>query len=72
MTALCREITGNTVPIAAELAERPNDVRIFVTDARRIRDRAGWGPRRGVGQIFADLYHWLRSEETRLAPVVLS
>jgi CDP-paratose 2-epimerase len=72
MTALCREITGNTIPITALPEGRPNDVRIFVTDARRVRERAAWRPRRDVRQIFVDLYHWLRSEEARLAPVVLS
>jgi CDP-paratose 2-epimerase len=72
VTALCREITGNVIPIAAQPDGRPNDVRIFVTDARRIRDRARWLPRRDVRRIFTDLYHWLRAEEARVAAVSLS
>jgi CDP-paratose 2-epimerase len=70
-TALCREITGNTISIDSVAGDRPNDVRVYVTDARRIRERAGWRPRRGLQQIFADLYQWLRAEEGRLAPVLL-
>ena len=65
-TALCREITGNALPLGSVPEDRPNDVRIYITDARRLRERARWSPRREARQTLTDIYQWLRAEESRL------
>jgi CDP-paratose 2-epimerase len=65
-TELCREITGNSVEIASEPAERPADVRIFLTDHRSISQRSGWQPRREPRTTLADVYAWLRRHEPDL------
>jgi CDP-paratose 2-epimerase len=68
-TALCQEITGNTLPIGRDIKDRPADVRIYITDARRLERQANWRPERGVRQTFSDVYQWLRAEEPRLRPI---
>ena len=45
-THLCEEITGNTIPIAASADTRPADVRLYISDHRRISSVHGWQPRR--------------------------
>jgi CDP-paratose 2-epimerase len=68
-TAHCREMTGTTIPIGSVAQDRPADVRIYITDARRIEQEAHWQPRRSREQTFADVYEWLRAEEPRLRPI---
>ena len=70
-TALCQEITGNTLPMGRDPKDRPADVRIYITDARRLERDAGWRPARGVRQTFSDVYEWLRAEEPRLQPIFM-
>jgi CDP-paratose 2-epimerase len=63
MTRLCRELTGNAVPIATVPDTRPADVRIYLTDLRRISAVRGWRPSRDVSALLADIHGWLRSNE---------
>jgi CDP-paratose 2-epimerase len=68
-TAICQEITGNRIPIGRVAQDRPADVRIYITDARRVAEEAQWRVRRGVDETFADIFDWLRAEEQQLRPV---
>lgn len=76
LTGLCRELTGNPLPIAAVPENRPSDLRIFIADCTRLRERlptvgsrtpASPWPRRGVRQIVADTADWVRRNEKPLA-----
>jgi CDP-paratose 2-epimerase len=66
MTALCEEITGNRIHIGSDPQDRPADVRIYVTDHRRLTEFCGWRPKRGAREVFADIAAWVRSEENIL------
>jgi len=68
-TELCAELTGNRVPIASQLENRPADLRIFVTDSRRIETATGWSPRRSAKQTCEDLCRWMRDHQDLLANV---
>ena len=59
LTALCREITGNKVPISSVPANRPNDVRILVADSSRLFDRTIWRPKRDLHCIIQDISNWV-------------
>lgn len=67
LTDLCRAITGRTIPIDREPDTRVGDVRIFITDHRRVTDILGWRPGRTARRILEDIYAWSRSgpEEIR-------
>lgn len=69
-TRLCREISGNAPAIAASAAQRPADVRIYLTDHRRVSAVRGWRPKRDARTTLADIEAWLRSEEPRIRPVI--
>jgi CDP-paratose 2-epimerase len=62
-TDLCRELTGRAVPIRAADHERPGDVRIYISDCRRLHDRTDWRPRRDPRAILADTLEWLIGHE---------
>ncbi len=68
-TELCRTITGNTVPIAAELAQRHADVIWYLTDNRGI-ERFGWSPVHDARAVIADTYEWLREHEADFAKLL--
>jgi CDP-paratose 2-epimerase len=72
MTAMCEEITGNRIEISACPEDRPADVRIYLTDHRRLTGFDGWRPRRGVRAVLADTWQWIRREEDLLRPVLLT
>ena len=62
-TALCQELTGNTVPVAAAAEDRPGDVRIYLTDASRLYGLTDWRPRHSAAETLADIATWVREHE---------
>jgi CDP-paratose 2-epimerase len=67
-TELCRELTGNAVPIGVADSDRPGDVRIYLTDASRLYGMTDWRPRRDAAQTLEDIARWVRENE----PLVVS
>jgi CDP-paratose 2-epimerase len=62
-TRLCRELTGNQIPIRQVMETRPGDVRAYITDCRKIRAALDWRPTRTPADALADIYDWIRAEE---------
>jgi CDP-paratose 2-epimerase len=69
MTALCEEITGNSISVASSGEDRKADIRIFITDHRRLTAFRGWKPRRDPRTVLSDIYGWIRTEEKLLRPM---
>ncbi|HUE03346.1 MAG TPA: NAD-dependent epimerase/dehydratase family protein [Bryobacteraceae bacterium] len=65
-TRLCEEITGNHIAIAPVAETRPADVRIYLTDHRRLTAVNGWRPRRDARATLGDIYEWIRQTETQV------
>jgi len=68
-TQLCEQLTGNHLAIRAVAEERPGDVPLFITDARRVQQRTGWQPQRSPAQTLEDIYRWLKEHLDLLAPI---
>jgi CDP-paratose 2-epimerase len=62
-TALCRELTGNEVPVSAADADRPGDLRVYLSDCRKLFGLSDWRPRRDARTILADTLEWIRDNE---------
>src|SRR5262249_37476403 len=71
-TRLCAEITGNTIELSSVADTRPADVRLYISDHRRLSSINGWRPRRDVRTTLTDIFHWLRAEEQRVRPLFVS
>jgi CDP-paratose 2-epimerase len=69
-TELCRELTGNEVPIAAEPEERPGDVPLYLSDCTRLASLTDWRPERGPEQVLRDLVAWAREHAADLEALV--
>jgi CDP-paratose 2-epimerase len=65
-TALCRELTGNEVPISAEPEGRPGDVPVYLSDCSRLFERTDWRPRRSAQQTLSDLNEWIDGHTSEL------
>jgi CDP-paratose 2-epimerase len=69
-TALCRELTGNSVEVAATAEPRPGDVPVYLSDCARLNDLTEWRPRRSADQILGDIAAWIGDHETELRAVL--
>jgi CDP-paratose 2-epimerase len=69
LTETCREATGRTIEIAGVPETSPVDLRIFITDARRVQDEYGWQPTRDVRRIVEDIRTWIAANEAQLKPM---
>jgi CDP-paratose 2-epimerase len=65
-TELCRELTGNEVPIEGTSEARPGDVPLYISDCGHLFDRADWRPSRTPREILADIHAWVEQNEPTL------
>lgn len=69
-TALAAAATGKRITVASDPAERRGDLKLYVTDHRRLTDATGWMPQRDLRTIFADAQAWLVAHEQVLRPIL--
>jgi CDP-paratose 2-epimerase len=62
-TELCRELTGNRVPIERVDEARPGDVPLYLSDCARLFEHADWRPTRGPRRVLEDTFEWIRGHE---------
>jgi CDP-paratose 2-epimerase len=65
-TALCAEITGNTLEIAGETDTRPGDVPLYISDCARLYGLTDWRPSRDARRILTDIYEWIAAYEPQV------
>lgn len=70
-TPLCEEITGNRISIAQVAQTRPADVRIYITDHRRLTSVKGWRPKRDARTTLIDIFNWIRGAEEQVKHALL-
>lgn len=66
-TAICRELTGNEVPIEPVLETRQGDVPIYLSDCARLFGLDQWRPRRSARDVLTDIHTWVASDPERIA-----
>jgi len=65
-TALCAEITGNSVEVASVARTRPGDIPIYISDCRALFGLSEWRPRRAALDVLADIHAWVCENEKGL------
>lgn len=70
LTAICQEVTGNTIAISQVAENRAADIRLYITDNTKITKLTGWKPVLGMKEIVQDIYHWIKENEEQLAYVL--
>ncbi len=66
-TAICRELTGNEVPIEPVAETRTGDVPIYISDCARLFGLDDWRPQRDARQVLADIREWVAADPDRIA-----
>ncbi|MEX0972410.1 MAG: NAD-dependent epimerase/dehydratase family protein [Solirubrobacterales bacterium] len=66
-TEICRELSGNEVPIDPVEATRAGDVPIYLSDCTRLFGMDGWRPQRSARQVLADINDWIAADPERIA-----
>jgi CDP-paratose 2-epimerase len=62
-TEICRELSGNEMPIEAVQEPRPGDVPIYISDCDLLYRHTDWRPRRGPREILEDINRWISDHE---------
>ncbi|MEY2486984.1 MAG: CDP-paratose 2-epimerase [Verrucomicrobiota bacterium] len=69
LTAICKELIGEELPIESQPKNRPNDVRIYIGDCARLFSRTKWRPTKTVAQTTAEVAQWAEECEPLLRPL---
>ncbi len=69
LTDLCRERTGNEVPITPVPETASVDVPVYLTDTSRVSEATGWSPSRDASAIIDDIATWIEGDIERLRPI---
>ncbi|MCH7688145.1 MAG: GDP-mannose 4,6-dehydratase, partial [Planctomycetes bacterium] len=70
LTALCEDETGHRITIDSNPQTNPLDIRIFLTDARKVRQDFDWRPQRTPQDIVRDIHSWICENESMLSGVL--
>ncbi|HUY93320.1 MAG TPA: NAD-dependent epimerase/dehydratase family protein [Pirellulales bacterium] len=70
LTARCAAETGRRVPISPVAETAGVDLRIFVTDARKVRSDFDWRPSRSVANTIRDICLWIHEHRDSLVHVL--
>ena len=65
-TEICRELTGNEVPISSTPDDRAGDVPVYISDCARLFERTSWRPSRPARDTLADLSAWIGEHADQL------
>jgi CDP-paratose 2-epimerase len=65
-TELCRELTGNVVPISSEPETRPGDVPIYLSDCGRLFAHTDWRPSHSPQEALEETSRWIADHESLL------
>ncbi|QNA45000.1 NAD-dependent epimerase/dehydratase family protein [Lacibacter sediminis] len=70
LTAICEDLTGNSITITPVPENRKADVRLYVTDNTGIMDSTSWQPLYTPEKIMQEIYVWIRDHEEQLKPIL--
>jgi CDP-paratose 2-epimerase len=71
-TALCRAITGQVIHIHRVPETRPADLKLYITDTRRVTAATGWVPRHSPRDTLMAIHDWIREAEPAISHLWLS
>jgi CDP-paratose 2-epimerase len=70
LTELCAGEVGRRIPITQDLDTASVDLRIYLTDTRKVQRDFNWRPTRTAGRIVQDIHHWIGEHHETLEAVL--
>lgn len=62
-TELCRELTGRHIEVESSTEQRPDDVRIYLSDCALLYGHTAWRPERSPRDVLADIFNWINENQ---------
>jgi CDP-paratose 2-epimerase len=72
LTELCQHATGRAVPMDSEVETRRADIRMYLSDCRKVQQRFDWRPKQTPTSIVEDIARWVHDERRALEHVLFS
>jgi len=70
-TKICQELTGNRVNIGKDTKTRPGDIKVYLTDNKKVTKELGWSPKISPKETLKDIYNWIHSNERLIKEKIL-
>jgi len=70
LTELCAQVTGMRVNIGRVAETRPADVRLYLSDYRKVRKQTGWEPQITPPMVAEEITAWICDNRQTLAPIL--
>ena len=70
LTTMCQRLTGRTVSVESSRQSRRHDLRIYISDCRKLFDRFGWRPMTSPQALVSDVATWINDHRELLSPVL--
>lgn len=70
MTNLCQKITKNKINITSSKEDRPDDIRIYISDTAKFQKISNWRCRKNKNQTFEEIYRWIIDNKNTLEKIL--
>ncbi len=70
LTKLVNQITDIHLPILKDQNKRNGDIRIFITDNKKIKNTLGWEPTQDTKKIVGDTFRWITDYKNELENIL--
>ena len=70
LTALCQKVTGNKIELDSIKENRPADLKLFITDCRKMKNLTGWKPKKNAEQTVSDIAAWINKYRQQLKAIL--
>jgi CDP-paratose 2-epimerase len=71
LTGICRDVTGKTLHVSSESGTSPVDMRIYLSETRKVQEEFNWQPEFGVCQTVTDIAQWINDNHNRLKRIFI-
>lgn len=70
LTDLCQEISGKKIEIKGVDQDRPGDIKIYITDNKKIFDQTGWRAKRSTKRTLTEIHKWIEVNKNQLEAIL--
>jgi CDP-paratose 2-epimerase len=65
-TAICADITGNSLDVASSGGSRPGDIPVYISDCSKLFSLTSWRPARDARTVLTDIHRWVLENEAAI------
>lgn len=72
LTKYCEEITGNCIQMDSIKKGRSGDIRIYISDCRKIKKITNWEIKKGPYETITEISDWIKKNKNQLSNILSS